>query len=67
MSSYKTNALNSRGFFFLVREENMGEIIVSPGKTRGQPYSVCKKRLLSVKVKHVDILFLPMRQCLFFF
>ena len=34
----------------------MGEIrIVGPGKTRGYPYPVCKKRMVSPG-KHADIL-----------
>ena len=35
----------------------MGEIrIVNPGKTRGYPYLVCKKRIVGPGIKHADIL-----------
>ena len=45
MTSYTTNALNTRDFLSSPGRDNMGEIrIVGPNKIRGYPYPVCKKR-----------------------
>ena len=45
MTSYTTNALNTRDFYPV-----LGEIrFVGTGKTRGYPYRVCKKTLFLEK------------------
>ena len=57
MTSYTTSALNTRDFYPVLGEINLGEIrFVGTGKTRGYRYLVCKKEVSSTAKNRTNCL-----------